>query len=203
MKRGNTMTRTGTFSRKTDETDIQVQVCLDGQGTYSVATSIPFLDHMLSLFAKHGFFDLKIQATGDTDVDFHHTVEDVGICLGKAFRNALGDKTGIRRFGNASIPMIDALASVSADWSGRSHLVFLADFTASRVGEMDSELFQEFFRAFADSAGLDLHIHLMYGMNVHHCVEAIFKAAARALDQASRMDSRQSGIQSTKGSLDP
>jgi imidazoleglycerol-phosphate dehydratase len=197
------MNRTGTFSRKTDETDIQVDVCVDGQGTYTVSTSIPFLDHMLSLFAKHGFFDLKVHATGDTDVDFHHTVEDVGICLGKAFRSALGDKSGIRRFGNFSLPMIDALATVCADWSGRAHLEFRVDFMASRVGEMDVELFHEFFRAFADSAGLDLHIQLMYGTNVHHCVEAIFKATARALDQATQIDPRQGGIQSTKGSLDP
>jgi len=197
------MERTGTCSRKTDETDIRVDVCVDGRGTYSVETPIPFLNHMLSLFAKHGFFDLTVRAAGDTEVDFHHTVEDVGICLGKAFAHALGDKRGIRRFASVSLPMIDALASVCADWSGRGHLVFRAGFTASRVGDMDVELFQEFFRAFADSAGLDLHVHLVYGTNVHHCVEAIFKAAARALDAATRIDPRQTGVQSTKGTLDP
>jgi len=197
------MRRTATCTRKTDETDIRVEVCVDGQGTYDIQTPIPFLNHMLSLFAKHGFFDLTIQAAGDTQVDFHHTVEDVGICLGKAFRSALGDKRGIRRFGSDTVPMIDARAEVSADWSGRAHLVFRADFAAARVGDMDVELFQEFFRAFADSAGLDLHVRLLYGMNVHHCVESIFKAAARALDAATRIDPRQEGVQSTKGSLDP
>jgi len=197
------MVRVGTCSRKTAETDIQVRLDVDGGGTYVVDTSIPFLDHMLSLLSKHGFFDLEIHARGDTEVDFHHTVEDVGICLGKAFGEALGDKAGIRRFGSASIPMIDALATVFVDWSGRSHLVFRADFKASQVGSLDVELFQEFFRAFADNAGLDLHIHLAYGSNVHHCVEAIFKATARALDQASQRDPRQGGVQSTKGSLNP
>jgi len=197
------MVRRGTCSRKTAETDIQVDLAVDGQGTHAVSTSIPFLDHMLTLFAKHGFFDLTINARGDTEVDYHHTVEDVGICMGKAFRQALGDKSGIRRFASVSIPMIDALATVCADWSGRSHLVFQADFKASRVGKFDVELFQEFFRAFADSAGLDLHIRLEYGTNVHHGIEAIFKAAARALDQATQRDPRQDGVQSTKGSLDP
>ena len=197
------MQRTGDCSRKTDETDIRVEVCVDGQGTYRVETPIPFLNHMLALFAKHGFFDLTVRAAGDTEVDFHHTVEDVGICLGKAFADALGDKRGIHRFASVSLPMIDALASVCVDWSGRSHLVFRADFAASHVGDMDVELFQEFFRALAASAGLDLHIHLVYGTNVHHCVEAIFKAAARALDEATRIDPRQTGVQSTKGSLDP
>lgn len=197
------MVRRGTCSRKTAETDIQVDLTVDGRGTHAVDTSVPFLDHMLTLFAKHGFFDLSITARGDTEVDYHHTVEDVGICLGKAFQEALGDKRGIRRFAGVSVPMIDARATVCADWSGRSHLVFLADFNASRVGDLDVELFQEFFRAFADSAGLDLHIRLEYGTNVHHCIEAIFKATARALDQATQRDPRQDGVQSTKGSLDP
>jgi imidazoleglycerol-phosphate dehydratase len=199
----NTAKRSGRFCRKTDETDIQVDLSVDGNGTYSIATSIPFLDHMLSLFAKHGFFDLEVRAAGDTNIDFHHTVEDVGICLGHAFREALTDKKGIKRFGSATVPMIDALASVYVDYSGRSHLVFRAPFTASRLGEMDVELFEEFFRAFADSAGLDLHIHLQYGTNVHHCIEAIFKATARAMDAATRIDPRQQGIHSTKGTLDP
>ncbi len=197
------MKREGSFSRKTRETDIHVELNVDGTGNFSIDTSIPFLDHMLSLFAKHGFFDIQIRAAGDTDVDFHHTVEDVGICLGKAFHNAMSDKTGISRFGTASVPMIDALATVYADWSGRSHLVFRASFGSARVGDMDVELFEEFFRSFADSAGIDLHIHLLYGTNVHHSIEAIFKATARALDAAVRIDKRQEGILSTKGSLDP
>jgi len=197
------MKRTKSVSRKTQETDISLELCVDGKGDSQVQTPVPFIDHMLTLLAKHGFFDLKIQAKGDTEVDYHHTVEDIGICLGTAFKGALGDKKGIRRFGEATVPMTDALASVAADWSGRSHLVFLADFPSSRVGDMDAELFEEFFRAFSNNAGLDLHIRLLYGSNVHHSVEAIFKAVARALDLASRIDPRQPGIQSTKGSLDP
>jgi imidazoleglycerol-phosphate dehydratase len=144
-----------------------------------------------------------IQAKGDTEVDYHHTVEDLGICLGTAFKGALGDKRGVRRFGESAVPMTDALATVAADWSGRPHLVFLADFPSPRVGDMDVELFEEFFRAFSNNAGLDLHIRLHYGSNVHHSIEAIFKATARALDLASQIDPRQTGIQSTKGSLDP
>jgi imidazoleglycerol-phosphate dehydratase len=197
------MKRTKSVSRKTQETDISLELCVDGKGDSQVQTPVPFIDHMLTLLAKHGFFDLKIQAKGDTEVDYHHTVEDIGICLGTAFKGALGDKKGIRRFGEATVPMTDALASVAADWSGRSHLVFLADFPSSRVGDMDAELFEEFFRAFSNNAGLDLHIRLLYGSNVHHSIEAIFKAVARALDLASRIDPRQPGIQSTKGSLDP
>jgi len=196
------MAREGSISRKTRETEIQVELRIDGTGRYAIETPVPFLNHMLSLFAKHGFFDLTVRASGDTDVDFHHTVEDVGICLGKAFQKSMKDKTGIVRFGTASVPMIDALATVSVDWSGRSHLVFHAAFTSPRVGEMDVELFEEFFRSFADTAEVDLHIRLDYGTNVHHSIEAIFKATARALDAASRIDPRQSGVLSTKGSLD-
>ena len=197
------MKRTKSVSRKTRETDIQLEVCVDGKGDAQVETPVPFIDHMLTLLAKHGFFDLKIQAKGDTEVDYHHTVEDIGICLGTAFKGALGDKKGIRRFGEATVPMTDALASVVADWSGRSHLVFGAEFPSSRVGDMDVELFEEFFRAFSNNAGLDLHIRLLYGSNVHHSIEAIFKATARALDLASRIEPRQPGVPSTKGSLDP
>jgi len=197
------MKRNGKFSRKTNETEITVELCVDGKGNYGIETSVPFFDHMLSLFAKHGFFDLKIKARGDTQVDYHHTVEDVGICLGKAFNEAFGEKKGIERFGEATVPMIDSLAFVSVDLSGRSQLIFRADFPSSRVGDMDVELFEEFFRAFTSTAGMDLHIHLLYGSNLHHSIEAIFKATARALDAASRIENRQSGIQSTKGSLDP
>ena len=197
------MKRTKSVSRKTQETDIHLELSVDGKGDSQVQTPVPFIDHMLTLLAKHGFFDLKVQAKGDTEVDYHHTVEDIGICLGTAFKGALGDKKGIRRFGEATVPMTDALASVVADWSGRSHLVFDADFPSSRVGDMDVELFEEFFRAFSNNAGLDLHIRLLYGSNVHHSIEAIFKATARALDLASRIEPRQPGVQSTKGSLDP
>ena len=197
------MKRTGTIKRKTAETDIVVELLLDGQGAYQVDTSVPFLDHMLNLFTKHGFFNLKIQANGDIQVDYHHTVEDVGICLGKAFKKALGDKKGIRRYGEASVPMTDALATVVADFSGRGNLIFQVDFPASRVGDMDVELFPEFFRAFSLNAGADLHIRLHYGQNIHHCIEAVFKAAGRACDLAAQLEPRQRGIQSTKGSLDP
>ena len=196
------MNRVGNISRKTEETNIRVNLSVDGQGTYTIRTSVPFLDHMLCLFSKHGFFDLQIEAEGDTDVDYHHTVEDVAICLGRAFSDAMGDKRGIRRYGQATVPMIDALASVAVDWSGRSHLAFNAAFSSSRVGDMDVELFEEFFRAFADVAGIDLHICLLYGTNVHHSIEAIFKAVARAMDEASRPHPRQEGYQSTKGVLE-
>jgi len=197
------MKRTNKVSRKTQETDITLELCLDGKGDCQIQTPVPFLDHMLALFAKHGFFDLKIRAKGDTEIDYHHTVEDIGICLGTAFQGALGDKRGIRRFGEATVPMTDALAFAAVDWSGRSHLVFRADFPSSRVGDMDVELFEEFFRAFSNNAGLDLHVHLQYGSNVHHSIEAIFKAFARACDLACQIDPRQPGIQSTKGNLGP
>ena len=197
------MKRTKKVARKTQETDITLELCLDGRGDYEIQTPVPFLDHMLALLAKHGFFDLRIRAKGDTEIDYHHTVEDIGICLGTAFRGALGDKRGIRRFGEATVPMTDALAFVAADWSGRSHLVFRASFPSSRVGDMDVELFEEFFRAVSNNAGLDLHIQLHYGSNVHHSIEAIFKAFARACDLACQIDPRQPGIQSTKGNLDP
>jgi imidazoleglycerol-phosphate dehydratase len=197
------MKRTKSVSRKTQETDIRLDLCIDGKGDSQIQTPVPFIDHMLTLLAKHGFFDLAIRAKGDTEVDYHHTVEDIGICLGSGFKGALGDKKGIRRFGEATVPMTDALASVVLDWSGRPHLVFQADFPSSRVGDMDVELFEEFFRAFCSNAGLDLHIRLFYGSNVHHSIEAIFKATARALDMATQIDPRQPGIQSTKGSLDP
>lgn len=196
------MKRSAAVTRKTKETDVHLELDLDGRGVYSNQTSVPFLDHMLDLFAKHGFFDLEVRATGDTEVDFHHTVEDVGICLGKAFRDALGDKKGIRRYGQATVPMGDALASVAVDISGRPHLVFVAAFPADRVGQVDAELFEEFFRAFGANAGLDLHVRLHYGANVHHSIEAIFKAAARACDEATQLDPRQKGVLSTKGSLD-
>ncbi len=197
------MSRKATVSRKTSETEITLELNVDGTGDYRIDTTVPFFDHMLSLFAKHGFFDLRIKARGDTEVDPHHTVEDIGICLGTAFRRVLGEKQGIRRFGEAAVPMADALAFVVADWSGRPYLAFRADFPSRQVGGLDVELFEEFFRAFTTNAGLDLHVQLLYGTNVHHSIEAIFKAAARACDLASALDPRQPGVRSTKGSLDP
>ncbi|MEW6441519.1 MAG: imidazoleglycerol-phosphate dehydratase HisB [bacterium] len=195
------MGRKAKVERRTSETHVELELCLDGNGVYEVETSIPFLDHMLALFAKHGLFDLKVRASGDTAVDFHHTAEDIGICLGRVFQEALGDKKGICRYGEATVPMVDALASVAVDFSGRPHVVFRASFQAPKVGEIDVELFEEFFRAFSHAAGADLHIRLHYGNNVHHCIEAIFKAAARACDGATRLDPRQPGVLSTKGTL--
>jgi len=194
-------TRKAQVHRKTRETEVHVELCLDGTGLYEVDSSLPFLDHMLSLFAKHGFFNLEVRATGDTAVDYHHTVEDIGLALGRCFRDALGDKRGIRRFGEASVPMVDAFASAAVDFSGRPHLVYQAAFSSPRVGEMDVELFEEFFRSFSNAAEADLHLRLHYGSNVHHCVEALFKAAARACDIASQIEPRQKGVQSTKGTL--
>jgi imidazoleglycerol-phosphate dehydratase len=195
------MKRQQQVSRKTQETEVQLELNLDGRGEFSIMTSIPFLDHMLALFAKHALFDLKIKATGDTEVDYHHTMEDVGMCLGKAFKEALGEKKGIRRFGQASVPMIDSLATVVLDLSGRPHLVLRVEFPSKRVGELDVELFEEFLRAFSSAAEMDLHIHVPYGSNVHHTIEAIFKALARACEQAVHIDSRMEGVWSTKGTL--
>ncbi len=195
------MTRKETVSRKTHETEIEVQLDLDGKGAFSIVTTIPFLDHMLGLFARHGLFDLTIRARGDTAVDYHHTVEDIGLSLGTAFKGALGDKKGIARFGFAVIPMIDSLAAVAIDISGRPHLSFRASFSSDRVGDMDVELFEEFFRAFSSAAGIDLHVLLAYGTNVHHSVEAIFKAFARACLEAVAIDPRVSDVWSTKGTL--
>jgi imidazoleglycerol-phosphate dehydratase len=196
------MKRYANVSRKTQETDVKVALTLDGKGEFSIMTSIPFLDHMLAVFARHSLFDLKIEATGDTAIDYHHTMEDVGICLGKALKEALGDKKGIRRFGQASVPMIDSLATVVLDLSGRPHLAFRVEFASSRVGKMDVELFEEFLRAFSSAAEIDLHIYVPYGSNVHHTVEAIFKALARACEQAVQVDPRMKGVWSTKGSLE-
>ncbi len=198
---GSLASRTARVHRKTRETDVYVELVLDGSGSYEIHSSLPFLDHMLSLFAKHGFFDLQVRASGDTAVDYHHTVEDIGLALGRCFRDALGDKIGVRRFGEASVPMVDAFATAAVDFGGRPHLVFQAAFSSPRVGEMDVELFEEFFRAFSSAAEADLHLRLHYGSNVHHCVEAIFKAAGRACDLASQIEPRQKGVRSTKGTL--
>ncbi len=195
------MGRREKVERKTTETDVSVEIDLDGKGDYSIDTSIPFFDHMLSLFAKHGLFDLSIRAEGDTSVDFHHTVEDVGICLGEAIGRALGEKRGIRRYGHATIPMMEALASVVVDLGGRPYLVYNVTLAGERVGNFDTELVEEFLRALSNTGRMDLHVNLHYGTNTHHSIEAIFKALGRAIDEASRIDERMEGIPSTKGKL--
>jgi imidazoleglycerol-phosphate dehydratase len=195
------MTRKGTISRKTSETDIEVHLSIEGRGTYNMSTGIAFLDHMLSLMARHGLFDISIKAMGDLDVDFHHTVEDVGLCLGKAFAEALGPKEGIVRYGSARVPMNEALAQVDVDISSRPFMVLHADLPKIKVGDFDAELTREFLHAFANAAQVTLHVNLMYGDNIHHCIEAIFKALGRALRQAAGIDERIDGVMSTKGEL--
>lgn len=195
------MTRRSEISRKTNETEISLIFSPDGRGVSNIATGIGFMDHMLTLFAKHGMFDLVVKAVGDLDVDAHHTVEDIGIVLGQALREALGDKKSIARYGTSFVPMDEALTMVSLDISGRPFLAYDASFSADRVGAMDTELFEEFFRAFAFNAGITLHIKVMYGTNSHHIIEAVFKALGRALSDAARVDGRIEGVLSTKGVL--
>lgn len=195
------MRRDAKIKRKTNETDIEVYVNIDGTGNYEIDTSIPFFDHMLCLMARHGFMDMEIKAKGDVAIDFHHTVEDVGITLGEAIKKALGEKEGIRRYGRAEIPMMEALVSVVLDISGRPMLVYNVNLPKERVGVFDGELAEEFFRAFSNHAGINLHINLLYGKNMHHCLEAIFKALGKALDEATQIDERIKGVLSTKGRL--
>jgi len=196
------MSRTATLNRKTTETDIALTLALDGTGRAEIATGIGFLDHMLTAFARHGLFDLSVQAKGDLHIDFHHTTEDVGIVLGQALATALGDKRGIRRFGHALVPMDEALAEVAVDLSGRPFMAWDVDFAQPKIGEMDTELFEEFFRALATNGLLTLHVQRRAGRNAHHVAEACFKAAARALRMATEADPRTKGaIPSTKGSL--
>jgi imidazoleglycerol-phosphate dehydratase len=187
--------------RVTSEVKVKVDINLDGKGDFEIDTGIPFFNHMLSQFAKHGYFDLKISAAGDLDVDFHHTVEDVGLALGEAFLRALGDKKSIRRFGEAFVPFDETLAFASVDLSGRPYLVYKVKVPKSKVGEFDLELGEEFFKSFSNTLKCNLHIELKYGDNLHHMIEAIFKAVGRALDNATRIDPRSSGIPSTKGKL--
>ena len=196
------MARTASIERKTAETDIRLQLDLDGTGQADVLTGVGFLDHMLTLFAKHGVVDLSVRAEGDLHVDQHHTVEDVGICLGQALKQALGDKAGIRRYGHFTLPMEEALATVAIDLSGRFALVYRADFPSAKIGDFDSELVEDFWQAFAANALCNLHILVHYGRNSHHMSEAIFKAAARALRMAVETDPRMTGVPSTKGKLD-
>lgn len=195
------MTRTAMIERITSETKIRLSLDIDGSGRTSVCTSVPFLDHMLNLFTRHGLFDLQVEASGDIDIDFHHTVEDIGIVLGEAFRQALAGKQGIRRYGQAIIPMDETLVSAVADFSGRPYLVYNVPLPKVKIGDFDVELAREFFQAFANHGGMNLHINLMYGDNVHHIIEACFKAVARAVDMASQLDPRVEGVMSTKGVL--
>jgi imidazoleglycerol-phosphate dehydratase len=189
------------ISRTTKETGIKVDLNLDGLGQYKISTSIPFLDHMLSLLAAHGLFDLRIQARGDTAVDFHHTVEDIGLCLGSALKQALGGKEGVRRYGSAFVPMDESLASVHVDLSGRPHLVFHLPLRKRKIGDFDTDLVKEFFQALVNNAGITLHAQVAYGNNGHHMVESLFKACGRALRQAVSKDEKVRGVPSTKGRL--
>jgi len=195
------MARSASVERVTKETSIKLSIDLDGCGVGRICTSVPFLDHMLDLFARHGLFDLEIEARGDIDIDFHHTVEDIGIVLGQAIREALGDKKGIRRYGQATVPMDETLASVATDLSGRPYLVYNVRLPKVKIGEFDVELAREFFQALVNNLGANLHINVMYGDNVHHVLEACFKATARALDMATQVDCRIEGVMSTKGKL--
>lgn len=195
------MSRKARVERKTEETEILVELDLDGGGTSEVETGIPFLNHMLEIFSRHGLFDLKIKAKGDIEVDTHHTVEDVGLTLGQAFKEGLGDKQGISRFGEASVPLDETLAQAVVDLSGRPYLSYRVKIRPGRVGGFDTDLPQEFFRALANQLGMNLHVNLIQGENPHHIIEACFKALARAMERATRVDPRIRGVLSTKGSL--
>lgn len=195
------MERRATVQRKTTETDVLVELCLDGQGLYGVQTGLPFFDHMLAQLARHGLFDVTIKARGDLEVDAHHTIEDVGLALGEAFDRALGDRAGIRRYGQATVPMDDALGWVAVDLGGRPFLVYQAEKLAGRIGEFEAALLKEFFRALATALRANVHVGVPYGENTHHMAEATFKALGRALDQATALDQRVSGVPSTKGKL--
>jgi imidazoleglycerol-phosphate dehydratase len=194
--------RAAEIARKTKETDIAVRVDLDGTGAYEVTTGIGFLDHMIEQLARHSLIDIRLQAAGDLHIDFHHTTEDCGIALGQALAKALGDRAGIRRYGHAYVPMDETLSRAALDISGRPHLVWQVDFTRDKLGEMDTELFREFFGGLVQHAGLTLHVATLYGENNHHKVESCFKAAARALRQAVEIDPRApDAVPSTKGVL--
>jgi imidazoleglycerol-phosphate dehydratase len=194
--------RTASIDRRTKETNISATVNLDGTGAYDIATGVGFLDHMLEQLARHGLFDITLKAEGDLHIDQHHTTEDSGIVLGQAFAQALGDKAGITRYGYCYLPMDETLTRVALDVSGRPFLVWKVDFSRSKVGEMDTELFREWFQAFVQNAGITLHVENLYGENNHHVAETCYKALARALRQAMAVDPRQSGrVPSTKGQL--
>jgi len=193
--------RVATIERRTKETEIQVELDLDGSGEYEVSTGVPFFDHMLESFARHGSFDLRLRAKGDLEVDTHHTVEDVGIVLGQAFREALGSAVGIRRFGFFVLPMAEAKVEVALDVSNRPYLVYRVDLANDRIGNFDVSLTEDFVYAFSQNAGLDLHVELRYGKSPHHVVEAIFKGLARALRAAVERDARVAGLPTVKGAL--
>ncbi len=193
--------RSATIERRTSETDITLTLGLDGDGSAAVETGVPFFDHMLDAFGRHGLFALAVAATGDLDVDAHHTVEDVGICLGSALCEALGDKRGIRRFGSAVVPMDEALVLVAVDISGRGQLHYAVDLPIEIIGTFDTTLAREFMVALATSAGITLHVRSLAGDNAHHIIEAAFKALARALAEAVSLDPRVTGVPSTKGAL--
>jgi imidazoleglycerol-phosphate dehydratase len=195
------MERKAAAERKTRETDINISLGIDGQGQADIDSGIPFVDHMLTLFAVHGFFDLSVRAKGDLEVDFHHTIEDVGLVLGDTIRKALGARKGIKRYGHAVTPMDDALATVTLDLSNRPYLVYHVPEHATSGIALNPSLTKEFFRALVNRAGMNLHINVAYGDNDHHVVESIFKAFGRALDEATTLDGRISGVRSSKGSL--
>lgn len=193
--------RQAAISRTTGETDIKLAFAVDGTGVSEIETDVPFLNHMLDLFTKHGLFNLQVDATGDVEIDDHHTVEDIGICLGQALREALGDKKGIKRYANVFVPMDEALAQVAIDISNRPHLEYRAEYPSAAVGSFTTELVHEFLWKFALEARITLHVIVHYGHNTHHMIEAVFKALGRALDEATTIDPRVRGVPSTKGVL--
>jgi imidazoleglycerol-phosphate dehydratase len=196
-----TSSRRALIDRKTNETDIHIELAIDGRGASQIATKIPFFDHMLTLFARHSLCDLTVQADGDIEVDLHHTVEDTGIALGQAFTKALGDKRGIRRYGHAYLPMDETLARVVIDFSGRPFLHYRAPEGVASIGSFSFTLLEEFLRAFSTHAATNLHVEILYGRDAHHMCEAVFKGLAKAVDQACQLDPRVEGVPSTKGTL--
>jgi len=193
--------RSAAIKRKTGETNINLKLVIDGTGKSSIKTNVPFFDHMLTLFSKHGIFDLTLKAKGDVEVDYHHTVEDVGICLGQAFKKALGKKKKIERYGDAKVPMDESLSEIVIDISGRPHLTYNVDVEKKKFKDFDTEVVKEFFEAFVLHAGITIHINLIRGKNMHHILESIFKAFGVALSKACSISSRKKGVPSTKGVL--
>jgi len=201
MTRKSVNKRTARVTRATKETDIKLELTIEGEGKCSITTGIPFMDHMLTLMAAHGLFDLTLDAKGDIEIDDHHTIEDIGMVLGQAFNKAVGDRKGIKRYGRGLVPMDEALASVVIDFSNRPFLVYHVNLRRETAGRFDAQLVQEFLRAFVNRSGTTLHVNLMYGQNTHHIIEAVFKAFGQALDEATMLDSRITEVRSTKGIL--
>ncbi len=195
------MSRTAKVERKTSEVDVVVDLEIDGSGKYDIDTGVPFFDHMLEQLSKHGYFDLNIKAKGDTEIDFHHTVEDVGIAIGQAFDKALGDRKSIARYGSSSVPFDETLSNSHIDLSGRPYFVFDVNLSNSKVGDFDVELAKEFFQALTSNLKANIHIELKYGSNNHHIIESIFKSVGKSLDMATGLDLRSNSIPSTKGNL--